>query len=398
MSASTEKTPLSVFLVNFDWRDIFHTSFIELHEKLERDRWNADLNSFFFFSWAHTEYEVMEGRYKTVHMHSRYLERVRPLLDIRTFVTIRGVVRKYKLSPQVWSSYDFGSVPALWFAKRCFGGRIIMVVNNQAAIYSRTRKFGKIKGMYSWCMERVSARLVDHVLTINETMREYLLSIGVPKERISVFSMNTITRDQKEIEESKEGIIRAQYGISNDTKILLTVARLEAEKNYPELLEHFASLGEGYALFALGRGSMLEELEEKARELGVSDRVFFPGYVHRDEIWNYYRDADAFVLLSKAEALGVVLWEAMYLSVPVIGSDVPGILESLGVQGERGLIWKHGESGERFKELVEKALAKSDERTRMLKDAKEYVEAQLENETTINTVWDTHYSHTYEVH
>ncbi len=396
----TESTtkPLSIFLVNFDWRDIFQTSFIELHEKLERDRWNANRNNFFFFSWAHTEYTVDNGQYQTTHIHSRSLECLRPLLDIRTIFTIPHIVRKHGLTPDVWSAYDFGSVPALWFAKKRFGGRIIMVVNNQATIYSRTRKFGAIKGVYSWIMERVSARLVDHVLTINETMHEYLLSIGVPKERISVFSMNTITRDQKEIQESKEGSIRVQYHIPQYTKILLSVARLEAEKNYPELLEHFAKLGQGYVLFALGRGSMLDELQTKARELGVSDRVFFPGYVHRNEIWNYYRDADVFVLLSKAEALGVVLWEAMYLSVPVLGSDVPGILESLGTHGERGLVWKHSESGERFKELIEKALTESDERTRMLRDAKEYVETQLKNETTINTVWETYFSHSHEAH
>ncbi len=394
MTGNTKQ--LSIFLVNFDWRDIFRASFVELHEKLERDRWNANHNNFFFFSWAHTAYVAQEGRYRTAHIHSRFLERVRPLLDIRTVFTIPRIVRVHGLKPDVWSAYDFGSVPALWFAKRRFGGRIIMVVNNQAEIYSRTRKFGVIKGFYSWCMERISARLVDHVLTINDTMREYLISIGVPKERITVFSMNTITRDAKEIAESKAGVVRAQYHIPKDSKVLLTVARLEAEKNYPVLLENFARLGPGYVLFALGRGSMLEQLQAQAKELGIIDRVFFPGYVHRHEIWNYYRDADVFVLLSKAEALGVVLWEAMHLGVPVIGSDVEGILESLGRKGERGLVWKHGEGEERFVELVCTALTESKERERMLSDAKEYVARQLANETTINTVWEDHFCISYE--
>ncbi len=381
-----QERSLLIFYANHDWRNIFQNSFHELHEKLERDRMNADLNSFFFFSYAHVRYVVLDGQYRTAHIKT-YLKHCKPLLDFTSIVRIPFVAWKYGVRPDVWVVGDFGTVLGARIAKRLFGGLLVMSINNQPTIYARTRKFGAVKGLYIALLEHCFHGLVDHYFTINQTLRSYLLSIGVSSAHVSVFSMNTIDRDVRDIKASRQGVIRAQYNISIDTKILLTVARLEVEKNYPELLRHFAALGPGYVLFALGRGSMLVELQEQSRGLGVADRVFFPGYVERKDIWNYYQDADVFVLISKAEALGVVLWEAMYLNVPVVGSNVEGILESLGENGERGLVWKQGESSERFCVLISKALSDSEERTRMLKEAKEYVEAQLRNITTINSVW-----------
>ena len=189
---------------------------------------------------------------------------------------------------------------------------------------------------------------------------------------------------QKYITEANVGVIRKKYDIPQNSKILLTVARLEAEKNYFRLFELVASLPKEFVLIALGRGSLLESLTAKAQELGISDRVFFAGFVHRDEIWNYYKDADVFVLISKAEALGVVFWEAMYVDVPVVGSDIEGIRETVGTDGDRGKIWKDTDGIEGFRKCISFCTTPSDERHVMLERAKSFVEAQISNTITIN--------------
>ena len=375
----------SIFLVNFDWRDIMRASPVEFHDKLERDRLNPDINDFFVFSWARASYTSLEGRWKTVHKKTR-LDKLRPLLDLVTFFLVPITAKKYKIRPDAWIAYDFGSVPALWMSKKLFGGKIILCLNNQPRIYSQTRRFGGVKFFYSWMVEKLFSRLVDRYFTINETMSSYIKSLGISGDRITIFSMNTIARDRAFIDQAKKGSIREKYSIPKDSKIILTVARLEAEKNYPRLLELFAGLGEGYVLIALGRGSLLESLKSQALSLGIGGRVFFPGFVHRDGIWEYYKDADVFALVSKAEALGVVFWEAMYAGIPVIGSDVDGIRESIGESGDKGFIWKDelGEAG--FKAIVSKCLNPGSERDAMLKRAKEYVEVQIGNAITINDI------------
>lgn len=377
------KEPLSIFMINYDWRDIFRTSMVELKDKLERDRLNPGLNDFFFFSWANASYEKMEGRMRTVHRKT-HLYPLKPVLDAWAAVLVPFVVRKYRLHPRVWMTYDFGMLPALRICKMFFGGTVVLCLNNQPRIYSKTRAFGGLKSFYSSMAEKLWWVLADHFFTINENLKAYLMDVGVPPGRITVFAMNTIDRDLSFIAAAKKGVIRAKYSIPGDAKIVLTVARLEAEKNYPQLLELFAGLGPGHVLICLGRGSLLESLKAQARKLGIEGRVFFPGFVHREEIWNYYADADAFVLLSKAEALGVVFWEAMHMGVPVIGSDADGIVETVGQDKERGRIWRERDGQAGFNQMMRFCFVPGAERDAMLQRAKEYVNKQRDNKVTIN--------------
>ncbi len=375
--------PLSIFMINFDWRDMFRTAFDELKDKLDRDQLNTNLNNFFFFSWANESYIVNEGRFKTLHKKTR-LYKLKPVLDILTVFFVPLTVRKYRLHPDAWLTYDFGMLPALWLASKLFGGKVVLCVSNQPRVYSRTRKFGAIKGFYSYVSEKLWWRLADHFFTINETMRGYLEDIGIPKSRITVFYVDTIDRDREHIEEAHKGTIRAKFNIPNDKKIILSVARLEAEKNFPKLIELFAGLGDGYVLVIIGRGSLLSQLETQIKSLGISNRVIFAGFVGRDQIWNYFMDADLFILLSKAEALGLVFWEAMHVNVPVIGSTADGIVETIGKDGERGRIWKESAGQAGFNEMVEFCVMPSVERDNMIKRAKEFVDKQRGNKVTFN--------------
>ncbi len=374
---------LSIFMINYDWRDIFRTSFVELKDKLERDQLNPSMNDFFFFSWANVSFVSLEGRFKTIHKKTR-LYSLKPVLDLLTLISVPFTVKRFKLKPDAWMTYDFGMLPALWLAKLIFGGKIVLCVSNQPRVYSQTRRFGAIKGFYSWATEKLWWRLADHFFTINENMKTYLKNIGIPEKYITVFYVNTIDRDLEFITKAKKGVIRTKHAIAPNQKVILTVARLESEKNYPKLLELFAGLGSGYVLIALGRGSLLEPLNRQAKSLGIQDRLIFPGFIHRDEIWNYYADADLFVLLSKAEALGLVFWEAMHMDVPVIGSEADGIVETIGNDGDRGRIWHDGDSQAGFSERVKFCLTPSQERDAMLKRAKVFVDKQRTNKITFN--------------
>ncbi len=378
--------PVKIFLANCDWRDMFGASHMEFMDKLERDRLGGAFNHFFVFSWARKGYVRTGGRFETVHTNTK-LDKFRPLLDIYALFYLPYIVLKYKVKPDIWLSYDFNFIPALFIAKLLRGGKIYLCLNNQPRIYSGTRSFGIVKSFYSYLLEKSYWRFIDHFLTINSTMSSYIKKLGVKENRISVFSMNTIDRDIKFISKAEKGIIRKKHNIPTHAKVLLTVARLEPEKNYKELLDLFATLPADYYLISLGRGGMLDELRAQCIELGISDRVFFEGFVDRNEIWNYYADSDAFVLISKAEALGVVFWEAMYMNIPVLGGDVLGIKESIGESGDRGCVWKHGGDKREFREIIEFLTGHSHEKKEMLERAKKFVNEQLENKININKIF-----------
>lgn len=380
------KKPLNILVINTDWRDIFGTSFQELSDKLERDQLRPDFNHFFFFSWSTVSYfKKRDERFSSVHVKTIW--RVfKPFTDLLSIPMVPFMVRKYGFKPDVVFIYDLGFVIPAKILKWLYGSTVVLCMTNMPEVYSRTRRFGGIKALYSALLEHLFAPIVDVGYTINATMKEYFVRVGMPEQKIKIFASDTIFRDRKHIEQAWGGKVREKYGIRDNQKIILSVGRLEAEKDHPRLLEIFSKLDKSFVLIILGRGSLLGELQELARTLGVADRVIFTGFVHREEIWDYYKDADLFILLSDAEALGLVFWEAMYIGVPVIGSQAPGIVETVGTDGDRGRLVEKGESFGSVKQKIYFCLNPSEAQNAMTVRAKEYVIEQLANKLTVNDV------------
>ena len=88
-------------------------------------------------------------------------------------------------------------------------------------------------------------------------------------------------------------------------------------------------------LTVVGDGPELPALRDRARQLGVAERVTFAGVVGQDEIGDYYARADLFASPTFAEGIPVVLMEAMSMELPVVASRIAGIPELIedGVSG-----------------------------------------------------------------
>ena len=117
-----------------------------------------------------------------------------------------------------------------------------------------------------------------------------------------------------------------------DATILLTVRNLEPRMGIENLLDAIASLGhEELILYVVGRGSMREELEGRAADLGISAEIRFLGYVPDEELPIMYRAADLFVLPTRAlEGFGLVTVEALACGCPVVGTPIGATPEILG--------------------------------------------------------------------
>ena len=97
---------------------------------------------------------------------------------------------------------------------------------------------------------------------------------------------------------------------------LLSVGRLTEYKGVEHLIRALPDLG--YDLVVAGSGDYSGELRAVAREVGVADRVHFPGYVPDDDLPALYVGAEAFVTCSGFEAYGMTVAEALAAGTPCV--------------------------------------------------------------------------------
>ncbi|MCQ2416406.1 MAG: glycosyltransferase [Oscillospiraceae bacterium] len=121
-------------------------------------------------------------------------------------------------------------------------------------------------------------------------------------------------------------------------KILFT-GRLVYYKGVDVLLEAFSRIHADAELFLAGDGVLKSELQQRAEELHIAQRVHFLGKPMTPDLRDMFADCDLFVLPSVAnsEAFGIVQLEAMVNGKPVINTDLPTGVPLVSLHGKTGL-------------------------------------------------------------
>lgn len=116
---------------------------------------------------------------------------------------------------------------------------------------------------------------------------------------------------------------------------ILSIGRLEEEKGFDLLLEAISNIPD-ITLTLAGAGSLLDKLKKQATDLGIEERVVFPGEMSRTEVRKAMQDCSFYVLPSRYETFGNVLLEAMACGKPVLATNCGGPAEI--VTPEAGLL------------------------------------------------------------
>ncbi|WP_258801701.1 glycosyltransferase [Halomonas sp. DQ26W] len=116
-----------------------------------------------------------------------------------------------------------------------------------------------------------------------------------------------------------------------DGPYLVNVARLVPAKDQALLLRAYSRSGVTMPLVLVGGGRERGRLEALVKELGITDRVMFAG--QRDNPYPWMHHARLFVLSSRFEGMGIVLFEALACGTPVLSVDCPGGIRSV-LKGE----------------------------------------------------------------
>lgn len=102
-----------------------------------------------------------------------------------------------------------------------------------------------------------------------------------------------------------------------DQPYLLCVGRLEEYKGIQHVIRALPELP-SYELLVAGTGPYQSRLEGIARDTGVSDRVNLLGYVEEDRLANLYAGSKVYINLSRYEAYGITVAEALAAGTPCV--------------------------------------------------------------------------------
>jgi len=178
------------------------------------------------------------------------------------------------------------------------------------------------------------------VLVTGTLVRRSMLERGARPDRIGLFA---VTIDVEEYAARADGLageratLRRELGAGPDDVLVLSVARLAAEKGLATLVEAVAATSDPRLVVAVvGEGPERRRLEELARSLGV--RLTLPGSLPWERVAEAYVAADVFALLSEREPWGLVVNEAAACALPLVLSDRVGAAFDLLRNGENGVL------------------------------------------------------------
>jgi glycosyltransferase involved in cell wall biosynthesis len=241
----------------------------------------------------------------------------------RTLASLMPLARYLKLErPSVMiSAPDSGSIVAL-LARRLARVETRMVTVTHAVLSrSLKRKPGWYRRAFPHLLRRLYAT-ADAIVAVSDWVADDLAEMArLPRSRIEVIP-NPVVHDGL-LAQTCDGAGHPWLQ-SRSAPVILSVGRLNGEKNYGDLLRAFARLRrERQAhLIILGEGTERAGLVGLAAELGVADDVSLPGFVSNP--YGYMARANLLALSSNYEALPTVLIEALACGCPIVATDSPG--------------------------------------------------------------------------
>lgn len=132
--------------------------------------------------------------------------------------------------------------------------------------------------------------------------------------------------------------IRQRFGFTG--KVVLAIGRLARNKGYDLLIDAFGiiatRLPEAVLHLAVGgvqtnakEDQLLAELKAQVEKLGLTERVHFGAHIADNDLADYYRAADVFVLSSRYEPFGMTAIEAMACGTPTVVTTHGGLYRAV---------------------------------------------------------------------
>jgi glycosyltransferase involved in cell wall biosynthesis len=202
-------------------------------------------------------------------------------------------------------------------------------------------------------LERLAARWTDRIVTLTERGTEEHLARGIGRRAQYRSVPSGVPTAELRAAAPSRAIARDRLGLPADAFVVAGLGRLVPVKGFDLLvtaLRELAAAVPAARVVLVGDGPDREALEERARTLGVGDRLLVTGAT--PDITIALAAADVLAAPSRNEGMGRALVEAMALGLPVVGAEVGGI-PVVVADGETGRLVPTGDPAALAQALIE---------------------------------------------
>lgn len=257
-----------------------------------------------------------------------------PLLNsLRVAQAFRRLVRQYNV-PLLVDSYgnvlDNG-LPTVLAGKWTGIPTLVTVQNDYHQMFKAVRIYLK-SFMINNMLERVVYRSATHIRCVRPSLVNYVKEHGISEGKISylprAFDLATFSEPTATDKEQ----FRKKFDLDSKCRetIALCVAKMSPQKNLKRLLRAFAEATlyvPHLNLWMVGSGEQEKELRLLSTGLGIEKKIQFFSSLPQRELRCAYGLSHFLVLPSLFEGLPRVVVEALYYGLPVISSNIPGVVE-----------------------------------------------------------------------
>lgn len=196
----------------------------------------------------------------------------------------------------------------------------------------------------------VNNMLSDAVIGVSEAVVKNLADDGIPSKKLFLVYNGIPRLSLSSALEQK--LKREELGFGENDVVVGIVARLEPVKGHEVFLnaaKYAAEKNDDLKFIIAGTGSLENKLKNTVKELDLSEKVKFLGYV--ENVSTIYSIIDISVLSSLSEALSLSVIEAMSLGKPAVVTDSGGTVEVVQ-NGVNGYVVENGNSTEMAEKIL----------------------------------------------
>jgi glycosyltransferase involved in cell wall biosynthesis len=211
-------------------------------------------------------------------------------------------------------AHGYGAFPALYAAQEKKDRKLIFTPHYHGTGHTLLRSLLHIP--YKFLGKKIFEKADKIVCVSNYEKGLIMNNFKVDEEKIVVIPNGVNLEEFRGLKRTKKGC-----------KTILCVGRLEKYKGIQYLIEVLPLLESDVVLEIVGKGPYKENLVKLAKKFNMTERVKFFQELPRSELLQKYVDADVFVLLSKHEAYGLSVAEALCAGTPCIVANTSALTE-----------------------------------------------------------------------